>query len=341
MKTGFNLVVAAGAVFAGVLGIGVLISPWERPPLDVKQIGYRGVAMEQVVNPRAAAATATANAVPKAIDPAPSTGKPARTVYKNVPVLGDLPEDQFMRLMQAMTEWVAPDQGCGYCHNVENLADDSPYAKVVSRRMLQMTNHINRDWTSHVGQTGVTCYTCHRGNPVPKNIWFDQPEETRTTGWLGYRAGQNAPSAAAGLTSLPSNPSAELKAPSNLRVVAQTALPTTKGGASIQSTEGTYSVMMHMSQSLNVNCTFCHNSRNFTAWDESTPQRTTAWHGIAMVRGLNGNYLDPLKASYPANRLGPQGDAPKANCATCHQGVSKPLLGAQMLKDYPELRSAR
>jgi outer membrane protein OmpA-like peptidoglycan-associated protein len=31
------------------------------------------------------------------------------------------------------------------------------------------------------------------------------------------------------------------------------------------------------------------------------------------------------------------GDAPKANCGTCHQGVYKPLFGANMLKDYPEL----
>lgn len=337
----YDLAIVGGAIFAVVLGAGLFLIPWDRPPVEVKQIGYRGLAMEQVVNPRTAQATASANAVPKALDPAPTTGKPARTVYKNVPVLGDLPEDQFMRLMQAMTEWVAPDEGCGYCHNVENLADDSPYAKVVSRRMLQMTSHINKDWTSHVGQTGVTCYTCHRGKPVPSNIWFEQPEESRNIGLLGYRAGQNIASVDAGLTSLPSNPSAELKAPGNLRVVAQTALPMSKAGASIQATEATYSVMMHMSQALNVNCTFCHNSRNFTAWDESTPQRTTAWHGIAMVRNLNGTYLDPLKASYPANRLGPLGDAPKANCATCHQGASKPLLGAQMLKDYPELRSAR
>jgi outer membrane protein OmpA-like peptidoglycan-associated protein len=29
--------------------------------------------------------------------------------------------------------------------------------------------------------------------------------------------------------------------------------------------------------------------------------------------------------------------APKLNCGTCHQGEHKPLLGATMLKDYPEL----
>jgi photosynthetic reaction center cytochrome c subunit len=158
---------------------------------------------------------------------------------------------------------------------------------------------------------------------------------------LGYRAGQNAPSVAAGLTSLPSSAAAQLQGPANLRVVSQAALPTEAGGASIKTAESTYSLMMHMSQALNVNCTFCHNSRSFTAWDQSTPQRVTAWHGIAMVRDLNASYLDPLKASYPPERLGPEGDAPKANCATCHQGVNKPLMGASMLKNYPELKAAR
>ena len=36
-------------------------------------------------------------------------------------------------------------------------------------------------------------------------------------------------------------------------------------------------------------------------------------------------------------RLGPTGDAPKANCTTCHQGAYKPLYGANMLDDYPSL----
>jgi photosynthetic reaction center cytochrome c subunit len=94
--------------------------------------------------------------------------------------------------------------------------------------------------------------------------------------------------------------------------------------------------MMHMSSSLGVNCTYCHNTRSMSEWD-SPPQRTTAWHGIRLVRDLNVAYLEPLKPTYPENRLGPTGDAPKANCTTCHQGVNKPLLGANMLKDYPEL----
>ena len=91
------------------------------------------------------------------------------------------------------------------------------------------------------------------------------------------------------------------------------------------------------SQSLGVNCTYCHNTQNFGNWAESTPQRVTAWHGIRMVRDLNTAYLDPLAATLPANRHGPAGDGPKLNCGTCHQGAYKPLYGASQLKEHPEL----
>ncbi len=60
-----------------------------------------------------------------------------------------------------------------------------------------------------------------------------------------------------------------------------------------------------------------------------------------MVRDLNTNYLAPLSAVYPPEKLGPQGDAAKAFCATCHQGLAKPLNGAPMLSDYPELGAPR
>ena len=67
-----------------------------------------------------------------------------------------------------MWQWVAPaDQACNYCHEDE-MASDAKYTKRVARRMLEMVRHINKDWRQHVGATGVTCYTCHRGQPVPR-----------------------------------------------------------------------------------------------------------------------------------------------------------------------------
>jgi len=59
-----------------------------------------------------------------------------------------------------------------------------------------------------------------------------------------------------------------------------------------------------------------------------------------MVRDLNTQYLDALKPEFPAARLGPLGDSPKVNCATCHQGVYKPLFGKSLAVDFPELTAA-
>ena len=99
-----------------------------------------------------------------------------------------------------------------------------------------------------------------------------------------------------------------------------------------------FSLMNHFANSLNVNCTFCHNTRAFYDPAQVTPQWATASVGIQMVLELNNDYLDPIGGLLPDNRLGPvYGDAPKAACMTCHKGYSKPLQGTPMLSDWPEL----
>jgi photosynthetic reaction center cytochrome c subunit len=148
---------------------------------------------------------------------------------------------------------------------------------------------------------------------------------------------QNRGEPSVGLTSLPHDPfSHYLSGAENIRLQSPTALAT---GAphSVQNAESVYGMMIHVSEALGVNCTFCHNTRSFAPWDESRGPRVPAWHGIRMVRDLNTNYIAPLRDILPADRLGPMGDALQVNCATCHQGVSRPLFGAPMLRDYPEL----
>jgi len=122
----------------------------------------------------------------------------------------------------------------------------------------------------------------------------------------------------------------------DIRVNGTTALPS-GNRHSIKQAEWTYGLMTHTAQALGVNCTYCHNSRSFQSWEGSPPQRAVAWHGIRMARTLNKDYLEPLASVFPAHRKGELGDVAKANCATCHQGAYKPLYGAPMLKDYPEL----
>lgn len=324
--------------------LGALLAGCERPPVDTLQIGYRGTGMEQVVNPRLADQLVSNNEVPAPLPAAPSDGPLAGTVYQNVQVLDDLSVAEFTRVMLAITQWVAPpDQSCAYCHGGTDLANDDLYTKVVSRRMLQMVRDINSNWETHVGATGVTCFTCHRGNAVPANIWFKDPGPAHASLTAGNKAGQNTPSSVVAMSALPVDPFSQfLESNTNpIRVVSTSALPGAAISDSTQQTEQTYGLMMHMSQSLGVNCTFCHNSRSFAEWDGSTPQRVTSWHGLQMVRSLNSSYIEPLTPAFPAARLGPLGDVGKVNCATCHQGVNKPLLGASMLGDYPELAGRR
>jgi photosynthetic reaction center cytochrome c subunit len=314
----------------------LLLAGCERPPIDSTQIGYRGTGMELVSNPRLTAKTAALHVAPPAQPPVPADGPKAKEVFKNVKVLGELSAGEFTRHMVAITQWVAPEQGCNYCHNPQDLSDDSVYTKVVARRMIQMTQHLNGDWGKHVGQTGVTCYTCHRGNPVPAQTWSAGLPSGKAMFLGDAKAMQNRPAKTVGLASLPYDPfSHYLKGEEAIRVNTKTALPT-DNTRNIKDAEHTYALMMHMSGSLGVNCTFCHNTRSFASW-EGPPQRVTAYHGIRMVRDVNLAYLEPLADTFPANRKGPAGDVLKISCGTCHQGANKPLNGAKMLKDHPEL----
>jgi photosynthetic reaction center cytochrome c subunit len=52
---------------------------------------------------------------------------------------------------------------------------------------------------------------------------------------------------------------------------------------------------------------------------------------------LNNEYINKVAYAMPANRKGPLGDPYKVNCATCHQGVNKPLYGVSMRKEHPQL----
>ena len=312
----------------------------EWPPQETEQVGYRGVAMELVTSPETIAENAELHEVPEPQPPATTDGPKARDVYQNVQVLGDLSVGEFTRLMLAITEWVSPEQGCNYCHVGENFADDSLYTKTVSRNMLQMNLDINGNWQDHVKQTGVTCYTCHRGQNVPGEIWFEKPPRDSAGGFTADNGYQNmAGMESVAYSSLPGDPfETFLEGYEQVRVIGESALPRKNDvGASIQATEYTYGLMMHMSTSLGVNCTYCHNSRAFSVWEQSTPMRLNSWYGVTMVRELNNEWLEPLQPVYPEKRLGPTGDAPKANCATCHRGVNKPLNGQSMLPDYPNL----
>ncbi len=302
---------------------------------EVVQRGYRGLAMNQLYRESYFEKEDAINKFPKPLGPAKTEGPTAAETYENVHVLGDLTKSQFARVMLSIKAWVAPDVGCNFCHAAPIYNSDEKYQKRVARKMIAMTRHINTDWTQHVGKTGVTCYTCHRGQAVPAKLWYSVTEHD--DGILQRRAMQRPPTPAAAATALPADSLTEyLLHDDPIRVNGTTALQSGNRN-SVQHARQTYTLMMVMSESLGVNCDFCHNTKAVAQWELSTPQRATAWYGIRMVRDLNNTVMEPLKTELPPERLGPGGDVPKIYCATCHQGSNKPLYGAPQLKFYPEL----
>ena len=339
-------------IIASVATLPLLLAGCEIGPKKSTQTGYRGTGIDQIVNPRLASAQVP---IPANVYATPDdTGPRASETYQNVKVLGGVSTDRFNHFMAQMNNWVAPQSGsdptevgCNYCHNPNNMASDEKYTKVVARRMIQMTQEINANYTQHVQGTGVTCWTCHRGNAVPQYKWAAATPEPGTI-W-GNKRGQNTPSAAVGYASLPYDPfSAYLKddGVNNIRVASSVPLPSPDHVVSVKDAEKTYGLMMHLSKGLGVNCTYCHNTASFRAWNMSSPQRATAWYGLRMVAKTNAEYMTPLASVFPAVhpgggdspwRKGPMGDVYKLNCATCHQGVNKPMNGVSMRAENPVL----
>ena len=195
------VVLSAGLSLSAAVGL----SGCEPGPKHAAQAGFRGVGMMQVSDPARASRLAALNVPPPPLPKADtSSGGPlAGDTLRNVQVLKDVPVAEFTRLMAAVTSWVAPQQGCPYCHDPADLSADDLYTKVVARRMFAMTRHINSEWHAHVSATGVTCYTCHRGHNVPAQIWFSSSGLPEGAPYAGNKVGQNAPADSVRLAALP------------------------------------------------------------------------------------------------------------------------------------------
>lgn len=308
---------------------------------DSQQTGFRGTGMAQVTDVSSVKAASVIPPPPYPLSAAASSGP--KIQGENIQVLNNLSEEEFGHLMSSISLWVAGDAAnCQYCHNPASMADDSVYTKTVARQMLKMTMALNSQWSNHTGETGVTCYTCHRGQPVPEYVWSPEKPTDRLS-VRGQKRGQNTPDANVGYASLPTGVFEQYLGgdAQSVRVASSSAYPGQQP-LTTRDAEDSYAIMMHVSQSLGVNCTFCHNSQSFRSWSLSSAQRATAWYGIRMVRDVNRSHIIPLAQAgvFPPNRLGPTGAPLQVNCLTCHQGVNKPLGGQSMIKDYPYLRPA-
>jgi photosynthetic reaction center cytochrome c subunit len=335
--------IAVGVVGGAVFVAAMVVSFGQPYATDSLQTGPRGAGMSVPEfkadlarpDPTIAGFLATTSA-PVAPQGGEQTAGQAR---ENVPPgLEGLTVANYDRLLTAMREWTGiPDL----------FANPDSYQTGVGHTMIAMTRAINEDWSGHVNankEVGVTCYTCHRGQPVPSDVWFRiTPVNESAAGWS---ANQNRVTMLSQSTSLPSDALEKyLLDGESIKVhdleSRVSGVPGQDGYPGIQQAERTYALMNYISNSLGVNCTFCHNTRAFYDAAQVTPQWATESLGIQMVLELNNTWLSPLEGMLPQNRLGPiYGDAPKAACMTCHKGQQRPLQGTNVIGNWPELATS-
>lgn len=346
MITPFRFLVGFALVVATVLV--VIVPDWHRPWYRGTQMGYRGQSDTQF---ESRAATQPINAVIPAALPAAAEGGPKATdVYKNVKVLTDVNAAEFMRLQYAITNWVSPQQGCAFCHDTKNWASDAKPQKLVARRMFAMTRYINSAWATHVNPSGMTCYTCHRGQPVPAEVWWPRtPEPIKP--FIDHKEPWNEAGDTVS-TFFPNNGFSEYYLQNTPIAVQSTTAMRTNDVADYIVAKRVYEMMMQMSLEIGVNCGYCHNSRAFEDWKQSSPMRWSGYYALRFLRDLNRNYLLPLAQVIPQQRTlvhptampaipdhqrGQQPGNALLTCGTCHYRLTQPLNGVNMVKDYPGL----
>ena len=113
-----------------------------------------------------------------------SRQKTAEEVYKNIKLFKGVPASEF----EGNMAFISGSLGvrCSYCHLNAFDKDDKP-TKQAARKMIQMVFDINKG--NFNGAGAVSCFTCHRGQPLPIsvpslgiNLWqtASQPKQAET-----------------------------------------------------------------------------------------------------------------------------------------------------------------
>jgi hypothetical protein len=127
--------------------------------------------------PRDAVSAITAAGIeePEGLDWGAEGEKPARELFKNVKLLGDLTGNRMMAAMQSMEASLG--QRCRLCHDPNDWPSDAKPPKDTARGMMIMAYDLNTRFFD--GHNRVTCYTCHLGNQVPPPAADPTPEQMR------------------------------------------------------------------------------------------------------------------------------------------------------------------
>ena len=101
----------------------------------------------------------------------------AEQVYKNIQVFKGMPASDLEPAMAFISGSLGVK--CNYCH-VNPFPKDEKPTKQTARRMIKMVLDLNQG--SFGGARAVTCFTCHRGKPIPvsvpavgQNLWQPNP----------------------------------------------------------------------------------------------------------------------------------------------------------------------
>ena len=95
---------------------------------------------------------------------------PARQVFKNVKLLGHVPAERLLRIMDIGYSQ-SLGVSCDYCHVEDRWDADEKRQKRAAREMIQLTGRINEQLGQmeeiDPGDATVNCTTCHRGDTKP------------------------------------------------------------------------------------------------------------------------------------------------------------------------------
>ena len=95
---------------------------------------------------------------------------PAKEVFKNVKLLGDIPAGRLLRIMDIGYSQ-SLGVSCDHCHVEDRWEADEKRPKRAAREMILLTNEINDKLGKmediDTGEATVNCTTCHRGFVKP------------------------------------------------------------------------------------------------------------------------------------------------------------------------------
>ena len=83
--------------------------------------------------------------------------------HKNLKILKD---DEVRPAMGAFRSGLGVQ--CTYCHVQGDFASDENPKKDIARTMITMNREVNSKFL--VTKTQITCFTCHRGEAMPKTV---------------------------------------------------------------------------------------------------------------------------------------------------------------------------